>query len=77
MSDMIDPQDRRAVEAEVNSTIKLVMSVMEELASLPPDQAAQPMFFNQQRHTVIRKIWNLSKECILYGAVTVQSEQPQ
>lgn len=71
---MIGPDEeihRKAVEAEVNATIKLVMSTMEELASLPPDVAAQPVFFNHHRHVVIRKIWNLAKECIRYGTLAV------
>lgn len=63
---------RAAVEAEVNSTIKLVMGVMEELASMAPIEAADPIGFNERRHKVIRKLWNLSKECIRYGTVQVQ-----
>lgn len=66
---------RRDVEAEVNATIKLVMASMEELASMPPEQAAEPLVFNERRQQVIRKIWNLAKECIQYGAGTVQSHE--
>lgn len=56
------------VESEVKSAIKLVMCEMERLASLPPDQAAEPVTFNRARNAVIRKLWNLSKECIRYGS---------
>lgn len=62
------------VEQEVNATIKLVMLAMEELASLPPHVAAEPSEFNERRNVVIRKIWNLAKECMRYGASTVQPE---
>lgn len=57
------------IEAEVKSAIKLVMCEMERLASLAPEEACEPVTFNQTRNTVIRKLWNLSKECIRYGAV--------
>jgi hypothetical protein len=71
MTEANEPIHRKAIEAEVNSTIKLVMSVMEELATQEPQLAAQPLDFNERRHVVIRKIWNLAKECIRYGAVSV------
>lgn len=57
------------VESEVKATIKLVMCEMERLASLPPDEAVEPVTFNRSRQIVIRKLWNLSKECIRYGSV--------
>ena len=69
------PGERRTeVEHEVNATIKLVMLTMEELALMPPHQASEPTYFNDRRNVVIRKIWNLAKECMRYGAGTVQSE---
>lgn len=71
MTGIDEPISRRAVEAEVNATIKLVMSVMEELAAQDPGVASQPTEFNERRHLVIRKIWNLAKECIRYGAISV------
>lgn len=66
---------RSEVEAEVNATIKLIMAVMEDLAALPPEVAGDPVVFNERRHQVIRKIWNLSKECMRYGASTVQPDE--
>lgn len=63
---------RGELEAEVSAVIKLVMSEMERLASLPPHEAAEPIQFNQMRNRVIRKLWNLSKECVRYGVRSVQ-----
>lgn len=65
-------EQRTAVEHEVNATIKLVMLTLEELAALPPQLASDPKYFNDRRNVVIRKIWNLAKECMRYGASTVQ-----
>jgi hypothetical protein len=65
---------QRVVEAEVNATIKLVMATMEDLAAMDPVQASSPHAFNTRRNAVIRKLWNMSKECIRYGA---QSVHPQ
>lgn len=64
------------VEREVAATIKLIMLEMERLASAEPHVAADPMAFNAMRRVVIRKVWNLSKECIRYGAKSVQRDQP-
>ncbi len=64
--------NKKLVEAEVNATIKLVMTAMEELAAKDPSEAAKPTEFNELRNAVIRKIWNLSRECIRYGVSTVQ-----
>lgn len=65
---------RDEVEREVAATIKLIMSEMERLASTPPEIAGEPVSFNATRHTVIRKVWNLSKECIRYGTRATQRE---
>jgi hypothetical protein len=67
-------EDQRRIEAEVNATIKLLMATMEQLASMPPSEGAQPKVFNELRNQVIRRVWNLAKECIRYGARGVQSE---
>lgn len=63
------------LEREVAATIKLIMLEMERLASAEPHIAADPVAFNAMRHVVIRKVWNLSKECIRYGARSVQRDQ--
>lgn len=70
-------EHRLKIEKDVNATVKLVMLEMERFASLPPEVANEPMRFNETRHQVIRKIWNLAKECIRYGARTVQREEPR
>ena len=67
--------DRKHLENEVNATIKAVMLVCEELAALPPEIASQPETFNATRHALIRRIWNLAKECISYGATSVQHDE--
>lgn len=69
-------EDQRRIEAEVNATIKLLMGTMEELAALDPMTGSQPVFFNELRNQVIRRVWNLAKECIRYGSKGVQSQQP-
>lgn len=66
---------RSEVEYEVSAVIKLVMSEMERLAGLDPSEASEPIEFNQTRQRVIKKIWNLSKECIRYGAISVQRDE--
>lgn len=65
--------EQRRIEAEVNATIKLLMATMEELAALDPVEVSQPVMFNDLRNQVIRRVWNLAKECIRYGARGVQS----
>lgn len=64
-------EEQRRIEAEVNATIKLLMGVMEELTTMEPQQ---PVAFNDIRNQVIRKVWNLAKECIRYGARSVQHQ---
>lgn len=60
-------QARRHLEAEVNATVKQLMAEFETVASLPPTEAAEPQAFNQRRHRVIRRVWNLARRCIEYG----------
>jgi len=66
-------EDQRRIEAEVNATIKLLMATMEDLAAMDPVTVSQPVMFNDLRNQVIRRVWNLAKECIRYGARGVQS----
>lgn len=65
--------DQRRIEAEVNATIKLLMGTLEQLAATPPG-ATTPMQFNELRNQVIRRVWNLAKECIRYGSKGVQPQ---
>ena len=67
-----DSEEQRRIEAEVNATIKLLMGAMENLAAADPRDVARPMVFNDLRNQVIRRVWNLAKECIRYGAHSVQ-----
>jgi hypothetical protein len=70
-------EHKEIVEQEVNATVKLIMSTLEELAAMPPASASDPALFNDKRNRIIRKVWNLAKECIRYGASTVQPDEPR
>jgi hypothetical protein len=80
-TDSLDPffvqklQDE--LEKEVNATVKLIMLELERFAALPPEIANEPVAFNRARRDVIRKVWTLAKECIRYGAVSVQRDEPR
>jgi hypothetical protein len=50
------------IQRETAATIKLCITVMEELASLPPEQANEPYFFQAKRAQVISKIHRLVQE---------------
>jgi hypothetical protein len=67
-------EEQRRIEAEVNSTIKQFMATMEQLAAMDPSEASHPVVFNQLRNQVIRRVWNLAKECIRYGSRSVHDE---
>jgi nitrogen-specific signal transduction histidine kinase len=71
---VIKPEDQKRIEAEVNATIKLLMGTMEELAAQHPYDASLPGVFNDVRNQVIRRVWNLAKECIRYGASSVYDQ---
>jgi len=60
------PKTRRELEVACNGTLKMLLSVMEDLASAPPAEACEPVKFDQQRRQVIRRVWTLFKECIVY-----------
>jgi hypothetical protein len=62
---------RQQLEAECQATIKLVLTEMEALAVLPPETAF-PYEYETRRRSVVRKIWNLFKECITYEPPPVQ-----
>jgi hypothetical protein len=58
------PLDGRALAArEISATIKLVLSVMEELAGLEPVVACEPYFFEQQRARVMRRLHIMAETC--------------
>jgi hypothetical protein len=54
---------RSTADREVGATIKLILSVMEDLAGLPPEQACDPYFFDQQRARVLRRLHTMAEEC--------------
>lgn len=57
------------LEKDANSTIKLVLSEMEALAGMPPEQAGEPYSFDERRRRVVRKIWQLFKEAVVYERI--------
>jgi hypothetical protein len=59
---------REQLEKECAATIKLILSEMETLASMPPAAAGEPDGFDERRRRVVRKVWHLFKECLTYGA---------
>jgi hypothetical protein len=52
------------LEREANAVIKLVLSEMELLAAMDPDEACDPYTYNERRRRVVRKIWSLFKEAM-------------
>ncbi len=54
---------RTAADKEIGATIKLILTVMEELAGLPPVEACEPYFFEQQRSRVLRRLHTMAEEC--------------
>lgn len=55
---------REQLEKECQSTIKLVITELETLRDLDADQGVKDVYFDEGRRRVIRKIWNLFKECV-------------
>lgn len=49
------------IEQDVNALIKLVLTEMEMLASMEPEQARHPYEMDQRRRRVVRRIWALVK----------------
>lgn len=50
----------RDLQAEVSATIKLVLTEMEDLAVMAPEDA-YPYAYEERRQRVMKKIWNLYK----------------
>jgi hypothetical protein len=69
------PKTLQQLEKECNSAIKLILLEMETLAALPPEQASSPVVFNERRERVIRKVWGLFKECLVYDPGEVQRNE--
>lgn len=54
------------LEKEVNALLKLMLSELETCAALPPEEACDPYTFNERRHRLVRKTWNLFKEALCF-----------
>jgi hypothetical protein len=59
---------RSPAARETGATIKLILSVMEELAGLPPAEACEPYYFEQQRARVLRRLHAMAEVCRREGA---------
>jgi len=57
------------LERECQATIKLVLVEMEALAAMDAAEAGNPYEFEARRRRVVRKIWGLFKDAVLYDAV--------
>ena len=66
---------REQLEKECQSTVKLVLIEMEQLASMEPKDAGEPYGFEQRRQRVVRKIWSLFKEALNHDAGKIQREE--
>ncbi len=47
---------------DVSAAIKLILTEMETLAGLPPEQAFHPVEFDERRRRVVRRLWQLFKD---------------
>lgn len=52
---------------DVNATIKFVLSKVEMVAALSPEEACHPVHLDETRRQIVRKIWQLYKEVRQYG----------
>ncbi len=67
--------ERRQLEADVNALLKLVLIEMETLAGQHPDEACEPVRFNEMRTAVMRRQWSVIKRAIQYGQNVRFSEE--
>lgn len=47
----------RAREADVNAVIKFVLSHLDEVAMLPPDEACEPYAMEERKRLIKRRLW--------------------
>ena len=57
---------RQQLEKDANALVKLLLFEMEYLAATDAEVAAEPYAFDERRRRMVRKIWNLVKECLAY-----------
>ena len=55
-----------SLQRDTNATIKAILSEMEKLASLPPEQALAPDVFGECRRNVVKRLWSLSRRCMVH-----------
>lgn len=59
-----------SLQRDTNAAIKAILSEMELLAGLPPHEALDPTRFGESRRNVVRRLWALSRKCMIIGAGT-------
>lgn len=64
--------EQEAFEREVSSGVKQILHEMEHMAALPPEEANEPVAFNDARRRVIRQVWHIAREAVRYGAQQLQ-----
>lgn len=47
---------------DVNALIKYILTEMETLAALPPEQAGDPYAFQERRQQLVKRIWRTFKD---------------
>lgn len=57
-----------SLQRDTNAAIKAILSEMELLARLPPNLALEPTQYGECRRNVVRRIWALSRKCMITGA---------
>jgi len=56
---MKTPEQRKK---DVNALIKYVLTAMEELASMPPEEAGDPYVFQERRQQMVKRVWRTFKD---------------
>lgn len=50
-------EDVRALEADVNALLKVVLSELDEVAMLPPEAASEPYALEDRKRRIKRRVW--------------------
>jgi hypothetical protein len=49
---------RAALEADTNAVIKLILTELDDVASLPPEQASEPYALDERKRRIKRRLWD-------------------
>jgi hypothetical protein len=47
----------KALEADTNAVLKLILTELDMLASMPPEQACEPYFLDDCKRRIKRRLW--------------------